>query len=100
MSENLQTDIPRKLDKIQDDLSYSTGEANVPVEHLMSRSFILENTNFETWENLLGAAGVENEKDLEKPDFSEFVKLHTRFKDWEEMLIHSANQYSQRRETE
>lgn len=98
MSENLQTDTISKLDKIQDDLSYATGEANVPLAQLMSRGFILENTSFESWETLLRTAGVETEKDLEKPDFSDFVKLHTRFKDWEEMLIHSANQYSLRHE--
>lgn len=87
-----------KLDKIQDDISYATGDAEVPLARLMSQKFIVENTSFESWEKLVGAAGVHDEKDLEKPDFSDFVKTHTRFKDWEEMLIHSANQYSLKHE--
>lgn len=94
MSGNLQTNKLGKLNKIREDLSYSTGEPNMPVARLMSRSFILANTNFDTWETLLGAAGVETENDLEQPDFSDFVRRHTRFRDWEEMLIQSANQYS------
>ncbi|HEX8737698.1 MAG TPA: hypothetical protein VF721_20365 [Pyrinomonadaceae bacterium] len=100
MDDNLQTGRRKKLDKIKDDLFYATGETNVPVAHLMSRHFILENTDFDSWENLLSAARVGSENDLEKPDFSEFVKRHTRFEDWEAMLIHSANQYSLRREAE
>jgi len=100
MSENLQAGGSRKLDKIQDDLFYSTGEADVPLAHLMSRKFILENTDFDTWESLLEAARVKNENELDKPDFNEFIKSRTRFRDWEEMLIHSANQYSLRFEGE
>jgi hypothetical protein len=98
MSENLQTHKIGKLDKIREDLSYSVGEPNVPVARLMNRSFIIQNTSFESWENLIGAAGVETENDLEQPDFNDFVRRHTRFRDWEEMLIQSANQYSLSRE--
>jgi hypothetical protein len=98
MSENLQTGRTKKLDKIRDDLFYSTGEADVPVGRLMNRQFILENTDFETWESLLEAAHIRNENDLEAPDFNEFIRSHTRFQDWEAMLIHSANQYSLRSE--
>ncbi|HEX8249923.1 MAG TPA: hypothetical protein VF599_17255 [Pyrinomonadaceae bacterium] len=98
MSVNLQSNKIEKLDKIRDGLSYSIGEPQVSITELMNRRFIVENTDFETWENLLGAAGVLDESDLETPDFNEFINSHTRFKDWESMLIHSANQYSLRYE--
>jgi hypothetical protein len=100
MSVNLQTDKIEKLDKIQDGLFYSLGESNISIDELMNSGFILENTDFDTWENLLAAAGVKDEKDLAKPEFNEFIKARTRFKDWELMLIHASNQYSARREDE
>ncbi|HEX8371027.1 MAG TPA: hypothetical protein VF604_20955 [Pyrinomonadaceae bacterium] len=100
MNVNLQSNKIEKLDKIQDGLSYSIGEPDVSIKELMNQGFILENTDFDTWENLLGAAGVHSESDLEKPDFNEFIKSHTRFNDWESMLIHSANHYSLRYEGE
>ena len=87
-----------ELDKIRDDLSYATGERSVEINDLITNNFIVENTAFASWQKLLGAAGISEEKDLEKPDFNEFIKSNTRFKDWEEMLIYSANQYSSRKE--
>lgn len=100
MSSDLQSNKIQKLDKIQDGLSYSIGEPDVSIKELMNRRFILENTDFDTWEKLLDAAGVSSENDLNKPDFNEFIKSHTRFDDWESMLIQSANQYSLRYESE
>ncbi|HEX9962088.1 MAG TPA: hypothetical protein VGB00_14225 [Pyrinomonadaceae bacterium] len=100
MSANLQSDKIENLDKIQDGLFYSIGESDISIDELMNGKFILENTDFDTWENLLGAAGIKNENDLTKPDFNEFVKAHTRFRDWELMLIHASNQYAARREDE
>ena len=100
MSINLQSDKIEKLNKIQSDLSYSLGEPQVPVTQLMNSRFILENTDFDSWENFLGAAGIKSETDFSTPSFNEFIKTHTRFSDWEEMLIHSSNEYLLRREAE
>jgi hypothetical protein len=100
MSANLQTDKIEDFDKIQDGLFYSIGESDISISELMNSRFILENTDFDSWENLLASAGIKDEKDLAKPDFNEFIKAHTRFRDWELMLIHASNQYSMRREDE
>jgi hypothetical protein len=94
MDGNLQSGKIRKLDKIQDELSYAVGEPNVSLRQLMNDRFILENTGFHTWESLLRAAPVKTETDLEKPDFNEFLRHHSRFADWEEMLIHASNEYA------
>jgi len=100
MDINLQSGKIGKLDKIRDGLFYSIGEPDVSINELMNDKFILENTDFDTWQKLLGAAGIKDEIDLEKPQFSEFIKSYTRFKDWEEMLIHSSNEYALRYEGE
>ncbi|MDQ3800496.1 MAG: hypothetical protein M3384_13690 [Acidobacteriota bacterium] len=100
MSTNLQSDNIEDLDKIRDGLSYAVGEPNVSVEELMNCTFIAANTDFETWEKLLEAARVKDEKDLQTTEFDAFIKSRTRFVDWETMLIQSANQYALRRESE
>ena len=66
----------------------------------MNDRFILENMGLQTWESLLRAAAVKTETDLEKTDFNEFLRLHSRFADWEEMLIHASNEYALRYESE
>jgi hypothetical protein len=96
MDVSLPSDKIKKIDKIRDGLSYSIGEPDVSLNQLMNDKFILENTNFQSWESLLRAAAVKTEADLEKPHFNEFIRLHTRFDDWEIMLIHSANEYAAR----
>lgn len=88
------------MDKIRDGLSYSLGDPDVTITELMNGAFIAGNTDFQSWQNLLAAAGVETEADLEKAAFDDFIKSHTRFKDWEEMLIHSSNEYLLRHEEE
>ena len=100
MSINLQSDNIEKMHKIRDGLSYSIGEPDVSIAELMNAAFIAGNTDFGSWQNLLVAAGVETEADLEKASFDEFIKSHTRFRDWEEMLIHSSNEYLLRHQEE
>ena len=98
MNINLQSDKIEKFDEIQNGLSYSVGEPNVSITELMSDRFIGENTNFNSWENLLYAARVADEKDLSAPHFNEFIRAHTRFEEWEEMLVQASNHYASQKE--
>ena len=100
MNINLRTDKIEKFDEIQDGLSYLVGEPNVSITQLMNNKFVAENTNFHSWSNLLEAAGVTNEKDFETARFNEFIKAHTRFEEWEEMLVQASNQYAARKDSE
>ena len=84
----------REFDKILDGLEYLIDEPNVSIRELMDNKFIGENTHFDTWENLLKAAGVTAEKDMEKQSFNEFISTHSCFDDWEEMLQQSASKYA------
>ena len=94
MSVNLKSNEIEGFDEIQDGISYITGESNISIKQLMNNKFIVENTDFDTWENLLSVAAIKNEKDLENPRIDEFIKLHTRFDDWERMLIEGSNQFA------
>jgi|SRR5215204_5326771 len=100
MNLSLQSDKIEKFDEIQDGLSYSVGEPNVSITELMNDKFIRENTAFENWGNLLQAAGIRDEKDLNAPRFNEFIKAHTQFDEWEEMLIQASNHYASQKEAD
>ena len=85
-----------ELEKIRDGLSYLTGEENPSIDQIITDRFILENTDFDSLVNFFDAAGVKNEEDFERPEFNAFIKKHTRFEDWQDMLIHSSNQFVSR----
>ncbi len=91
MLENYQS---KELDKVQDGLEYLIGKQDVSIGELMNNKFIVENTDFDTWDNLLSAAGVKNEKDMEKQSFNHFIHTHSRFDDIKEMLQQAASQYA------
>jgi len=100
MNLSLQSDKIEKFDEIQDGLSYSVGEPNVSITELMNDKFIRKNTAFKNWGNLLQAAGIRDEKDLNTPRFNEFIKAHTQFDEWEEMLIQASNHYASQKEAD
>ena len=66
----------------------------------MSKQFISENTDFDSWENFLQAAGILLEKDFDTPRFNEFIKTRTQFEKWEEMLVQAAKHYVSRKEAD
>lgn len=96
----MQSDEIEKFDEIQTGLSYSIGEPDVSITQLMSDKFIGENTDFDSWEELLRAGRVRDEKDLNAPSFDEFIKAHTQFEEWEEMLVQASNHYASLKEAD
>jgi hypothetical protein len=98
MKLNLQSDEIEKFTEIQNGLSYSIGQPNISLAQLMNDKFIRENTGFDSWEKFLRAAGIRDEKDFSTPHFNEFIKIHTQFEEWEEMLVQSSNHYASQHE--
>ncbi len=96
MNLNNQSNRIDRLGEIQDGLEYLIDKPKVSIYEMMNDRFIRANTDFKTFENLLFEAGVLSEEDLETPSFVNFIKTHTRFEDWEEMLVVAGNQYVRR----
>ena len=82
-----------QLDKIQDGIFVLNGESKISIDELMSDKFIVENTDFNSLTEFFNAARVKNNEDLQKKEFDDFIKSHTRFENWEEMLVQSSNQF-------
>jgi len=82
-----------QLDKIQDGIFILTGESEISIDQLMSDKFIVENTDFSSLTEFFNAAGVKEKADLQKKGLDDFIKLHSHFENWEEMLVQSSNQF-------
>ena len=88
-----QTNKIDQLDKIQDGIFILTGESEISINQILSDKFIIENTDFSSLTEFFNAAGVKSKEDFKKSRFEDFIKSHTRFENWEDMLVQSSNQF-------
>lgn len=95
MNENNLSNKIDRFDEIREGLEYLIDKPNVSIYELMNEKFIQNNTDFDTLGNFLNAAGVKSKEDFTNPNFTSFLKTHSRFNDWEEMLIQAGNQYAE-----
>ncbi len=84
-------DIKRKLDDIGKKLKEIDGKNEVPIDELLSDSFISNCSKFSSAEELLNAGGfqIESNEDIEaipQEKLDEFIRGNTTYKNWEEML--------------
>ncbi|MDQ6788144.1 MAG: hypothetical protein M3033_15170 [Acidobacteriota bacterium] len=84
------------LDEIQEGIFILTGEQEITINKLMTNTFIVENTDFDSLVDFFKAAEIKSKEDLQNKNFDDFIKSHTRFDNWDEMLVQSSNQYVSR----
>lgn len=60
---------------------------NVNFTQLFNDDFMRANTKFQTMDEMLERAGIEDVNDLHSERFSQFVADNTRFSSWEQMYI-------------
>jgi len=81
------------LEKLQDNLESLSGTHEVSTNDLMTDKFIISETSFGTWEALMNAANVQSSEDLESKWFSDFIRSHTKFDGFQDMLENAAQSY-------
>ena len=54
---------------------------------LFNDGFMRANTKFQTMDEMLESAGIEDANDLKSERFSQFVADNTRFSNWEDMYF-------------
>lgn len=92
----------RKLRDLRRRLEALEGQHSVALTELLSLDFLRKYTEFETLEDMFKASGfvVESQEDFEKiPDdeWDSFIKGHTQFSNWKEMLDAAGNEWVERR---
>lgn len=90
-----------ELDELGRKAQELEGEQEVPIEELLTSSFMRRRTNFSSFEEMLEASqwDVETQEDFEAiPDdeWDRFVAEHSRFPNWEEMLGAAAQAWAAR----
>ena len=89
----------RKLNDLQKRAERLGGSHNVPIEELLTPSFMRRHTNFETLDSMMSASGfkVETTEDFESiPDdkWNAFIAGATQFSDWQEMLNEAGKEWA------
>jgi len=81
------------LDELKDNLQSLSGSHEVSTNDLMTDKFVNSETSFDTWEALMNAANVQSSEDLESEWFSDFIRSHTKFDGFQDMLESAAQLY-------
>jgi len=92
----------RKLEELQRKAKDLQGKQGVSFAELFPSEFIRKHTDYESFENLLDASGfnLESQEDFEHiPDeeWDTFIKTHSRFATWKEMLRIAGQEYIARK---
>ena len=88
----------RKLEDLQRRAKELHGRRTVPFSELFPPQFIRKHTDFDSFESMLDASGfkVRAQEEFEEiPDgeWDAFIKSHSRFADWKDMLNAAGQEY-------
>lgn len=84
------------LEKLERNLERLDGDHEVPVSELFTDDFMRRNTQFQTFQAMIDAGGVETQEEMAQDSFSEFVAKHTRFNGWDEMFQAAGSEWMMR----
>lgn len=83
-------DLERKLDEVD-------GEHDVPASELFNDDFMRRNTQFQTFQAMCDAGGVETKEEIAGDGFSQFIGTHSRFSGWSEMIQAAGAEWAKRK---
>ncbi|MEK6300903.1 MAG: hypothetical protein AABO41_09300 [Acidobacteriota bacterium] len=92
----------RKLEDLQRRAKELHGRRSVSFSELFPPQFIKKHTDFDSFESLVDASGfkVETQRDFEAisdKDWDAFIKAHSQFANWKEMLNTAGREYMVRK---
>lgn len=85
-----------ELDEFRRKLESLDGGHQVKISELFTDEFVQLNLGFSNLEDLLAAAGIGEDDELDTPAFSEFVARNSSFDDYEDMLDTAAGEWAER----
>lgn len=74
-------------------------EGNPTLSELLSDSFMQQNTDFKTFQEMFDAGGIKSADDIKSEAFSTFIASKTRFANWTDMLHAAVVERAKRRLT-
>ena len=85
------------LKRLQQNIDALSGQHEVRLTDLMPDTFIRQHSNFQSFQALIDASGIENTEDIGNEAFSKFISTHTTFASWDEMVKTAAAEYVKRK---
>jgi hypothetical protein len=73
------------LDAFKKKMKAVSGEQRIPLNELMSDSFMQKHTKFTNLQAMLDAGGVDSAEDLTSEEWNSFIAQNTPYKDWTDM---------------
>ena len=95
-------EVVRRLEELEHGVESISGEQEVPISELLSPDFLARHTEFASLEEMFLASGftVETAEDFERiPDdeWDSFIRSHTQFSNWGEMLGAGSKEWAARK---
>jgi hypothetical protein len=84
------------LDRLARNAEELDGEHQVSTDDLMTDAFIQEHTEFQTWQEMMDAGGIQSDDDIGGEPFSKFVGEHSDFASFDEMVEAAGAEWVQR----
>ena len=82
-----------ELDDLQTELEKLDEGIEISTDDLMNDDFIRRHTDFNSWEEMLDAGGVEDGDNILSEEFSAFIAENTRFADFDELAGEAAAEH-------
>ncbi len=81
------------LDEFKDRMTGINESIDVPLTDLLPDSFIQANTDFDSFQALVDASGIQDESGFESEQFSQFIRDHSDLDGWHDLLEKATTEY-------
>lgn len=93
-------ELQKKLEKLQSNAKKLSKTKSIPLDELLSKSFMSKNTDFKSFEHLMQKGNFdistpEAFKKIPDNDLDKFISKNTKFKSWKDMLDCATSKYVQ-----
>jgi hypothetical protein len=82
-------DLSRRAEKLD-------GTHNINFAELFPDSYVRSKTQFVSMQEMIDAGGIEEQEDIQKPEWSTFVATNSKFDSWEAMLKDAGAEWAKR----
>ncbi|MBR1844233.1 MAG: hypothetical protein IJ790_00715 [Lachnospiraceae bacterium] len=94
-------ELQKKLEKMQKNAEKLSKTKSIPLDKLLSKSFISKNTSFKSFEHMMESgnfdiSSTEAFKKIPDNELDKFISANTKFKSWQNMIDCATKEYAEK----
>ena len=94
-------ELQKNLQKLQNNAKKLSKTKSIPIDKLLSKSFISHNTSFKSFEQMMKSgefdiSSSEAFKNIPDSDLDKFISQNTKFNSWQDMIDCAMSEYVQK----